>query len=105
MTYSNQHTQATPCGCGGSTAIESWYDFLSTQPKNPLDVIANVKIGTSQGTFLNSSTFFPSSSWFPSGLSISGIPTCTALGTDNLQNVADADQWNMNHLTYNGSPP
>lgn len=85
------------------TTIESWHDLFTAQPKNPLDIIANAKIGSVQGAFLNSSTFLPSSSWFPSSLTISGAPTCTALGTDNLQNVADADQWNMSHLTYNGS--
>jgi hypothetical protein len=72
-------------------------------PLNPIDVIANAALGPTPGVFLNSSTFVTSGSWTASTLAVASTPNCSALGLDNLQMVADANQWNMQHLTYNGA--
>jgi|SRR5581483_8531649 len=39
--------------------------------------------------------------WNPSLFSLSALPFCSALGTDTVQNIADASQWNFRHGTAN----
>lgn len=42
--------------------------------------------------------------WNSSLISLQGLPSCMANGTDDLQKVADANQWNIQHQTaYLGS--
>jgi len=39
--------------------------------------------------------------WNPTLFALNGLPVCNALGTDELQNVADANQWTFLHSTAN----
>lgn len=92
------------CNCNGSENITSWIDWQNQQPQNPLDLIARVKIGGTVGSYVNSTTFSTSTGTIiTSPFTYNGTPTCSALGTDSLQRVADADQWNFSHLTRNSS--
>ena len=94
------------CNCNSSEIITSWIDWADTMPKSPLDLIANARLGSAQGVFAYSTTFSsPSGSTLPSAspIALSSDPICFALGTDNLQNVADAAQWNFAHQTRNSS--
>ncbi len=92
------------CNCSGSENITNWIDWQNQQPQNPLDLIARVKIGGAVGSYINSTTFSTSTGTIITNPFVyNGTPTCSALGTDNLQRVADADQWNFSHLTRNSS--
>jgi hypothetical protein len=82
-----------------SSGVQSWNDLSVLQPKDPTDLIAWANITGATTAFALSSTFLESS-WVASPFSIgASLPKCAALGTDSLQNVADADQWNFQHLT------
>ncbi len=81
------------------TSIQSWYDFDNLPPKNPRDLIAWANITGATPAFSLSSNY-ATGPWISSPISIGAIlPACIALGSDNLQNVADAQQWNSDHLT------
>lgn len=93
------------CGNGfkngdGPSSIESFYDLQNLAPKNPLDLLAMAEFNGTTGTPANSTTY-SSETWTDVGslLVISAEPAVSALGTDNIQNVADAAQWNLAHLT------
>jgi len=76
-------------------------------PRNPFELITNAYIvsgaNTDQGIYLNSSTFANPALWVTSPFAISAPPVVAALGTDSIQNIADANQWNFDHLTWNSS--
>lgn len=92
------------CSCNPTSAITSWIDWQSQSPQSPLDLIARAKFGGSVGAYANSTTFSTSTGTIiTSPFVYNGTPVCSALGTDNLQRVADADQWNFSHLTRNSS--
>lgn len=80
--------------------VDSWIGLSQICPRNPLDLIAYAKLGNTVGAFKNSSTYInPSSGWLGDGCSIQSEPYCVALGSDNKQMEADADQWNFSHRT------
>lgn len=80
--------------------VQSWIDFSNLCPKTPLALIAWGKLGSTVGTYQNSSTYInPPGGWVTDGCSVSNEPFCSALQSDNQQMVADADQWNFSHLT------
>jgi len=96
-----------PASISPSEAIYSWYDLQNVQPRSPLDLIAKATIGGTVGTLLNIDTYHKppaGKSWDASPFELTGIPQCSALGTDNLENVANAEQWNFQHLTRNVDP-
>ena len=81
---------------------QSWNDLQVFQPINPVDLIAWANIASSTTSFRMSPNF-ATGPWITSPFSLSSTPPyVAALGTDNLQNVADADQWNFQHLTGKG---
>ena len=99
------------CPCISSQAnqipssIQSWNDLQVLQPKDPTDLIAWANITGPAAAFTLSSTYL-GGPWVASPFSIGSIsPKCVALGTDSIQNVADADQWNFQHLTSKAGDP
>lgn len=84
--------------CRKSEILHSWIDLQRMMPKNILELIANAKLNTTSGVF-SSSTNFGNATWSANPFTIGGVPMCIALGSDNQQLVADADQWNFQHLT------
>jgi hypothetical protein len=55
--------------------------------------------------FLNSATYQTTPvAWTQGAFPVSGVAVCSALGSDNLLLVADADQWNFSHLTWDSNP-
>lgn len=99
------------CNAGSPTCmgqnggmVESWFDLQAMMPKNPLDIVSYVKLGTTEG-ILGSSIHFqqPSSgAWRDPLVTISGPPACYAVGTDDVQKVEDAKRWNFSHPTWYG---
>jgi hypothetical protein len=92
------------CNCNSPEMVRSWIDWLNQNPQNPLDLIAQARLASVTGVYANSTTFSnatasPSANPFV----IASAPTCAALETDNFQKVADAEQWNFQHLTWNAS--
>jgi hypothetical protein len=67
-------------GCNCNAPIDSWIDWQNAEPKDPMDPVANT--------------------WSYPG---TPAPSVTALETDNLQMVADAAQWNFQHLMLNAA--
>lgn len=80
---------------------QSWIDLQHAKPIDVLALIANAYIGSTQGSFANSSNFGTSATWATNPFTIASNPTCTALGTDNVQKAADALQWTFQHQTGN----
>lgn len=67
-------------------------------------MIARAEFGGSVGAYADSATFHTySGTIVASPFVYTGTPTCSALGTDSLQRVTDADQWNFSHMTRNSS--
>lgn len=89
-------------GCMASR-INSWTDLQQTCPKDPRDLIAYAMIESQVGSFELSSNYIAPGTWVTSPLEVSDDPTVSALGTDDLQKVADANQWNFQHQTWNSS--
>jgi hypothetical protein len=85
-----------------SGIIQSWFDLPHMMPKNVLDFIAYAELNSVAGTYSDSSTFV-NSTWVDTPLVISSDPTVAANRTDNLQDVAEAEQWTMQHGTWNSS--
>jgi len=96
-------------GCTkGLEEVQSWYDYFSAPPRDPLELIANATMisgaGTETGAYLNSPAYNQMPyAWTPGNLPVSSLPVCNALGTDSLQMIADASQWTFDHLTLNSS--
>ncbi len=87
----------------------SYLDLRLSMPRSPLDLIASAALVSGgpavSGVYLNSSTYrTPPVGWTSGVLPISGTPVCAALGSDNLQEVANANNWNFNHLTWDSDP-
>jgi len=81
-----------------------WNEWSRSTPQNPTDVIAYAELGGTVGVPSFSTNFASAAgTWSASPFSINGTPTVSANGSDNLQNVADAKQWNFDHLTRNSS--
>jgi hypothetical protein len=111
------------CGCQSPSQINSWIDFQSMTPNNPLDLIDYAELRTVPGLFLNSNNFLipggattppvspplgppppaPPTPWVASPFAYNGLPVCNANGTDNIQMVSDATQWNFQHQTADTS--
>lgn len=82
------------------TSTKSLLNLASMQPKCPLHLIAWININGTTPTVVNSSTFtITSGTWEASSFSIATVTQCVALGAENFQIVADADQWNFQALT------
>jgi hypothetical protein len=87
----------------------SYYDLWSSPPRSPLDLIASAALISGgpavTGVFLNSTTYqTPPVAWTPALFPVSGVPVCSALGSDNFQEVAAANNWNFSHLTWDSNP-
>ncbi|MEP7218618.1 MAG: hypothetical protein ABI876_06855 [Bacteroidota bacterium] len=97
------------CNCNSPEMVASWIDWANAEPQSPLDLIANATLNGTQGVFARSSNYWNPGSWYSGGnpFTLANSPTCVALGTDSQQKIADAAQWNMQHLTANttGAPP
>ncbi len=84
-----------------SGAVQSWNDLIVMSPADPRDLIGNAVIAGTTVQFLRSNTFTISTgSWIASPFALGpSAPVCAALGTDSLQCVEYANQWNFDHLT------
>ncbi|MBS1902878.1 MAG: hypothetical protein JSS75_04170 [Bacteroidetes bacterium] len=91
---------ASDC-CFAPSSAANWNELQKSTPVNISDLVANATLGGTTGTLTNSSTYAAPGTWIASPIVVSSSPTCVALGTDNLQNVADAAQWNFLNLTAN----
>ena len=91
------------CNCATPNQISSWIDLQNYPPRSPFELIANAILNSTTGEYLNSTTYANPSAWIDSPFAVNGEPTVAALGSDNLQNVADAAQWNFTHETWNSS--
>jgi hypothetical protein len=83
------------------SSVQSWNDLIVTQPKDPMDLISYGYISGASASFTLSSTFLiTTGTWTDTPFSIGpALPKTTARGSDSLQNVADADDWNLEHRT------
>ncbi|MEO7999249.1 MAG: histidine kinase, partial [Gemmatimonadaceae bacterium] len=90
------------CGCNTGTGT-SWDDWIISQPIDPLMLIASASLAGATPTYANSSTFaIPIGGWITTNnITVNSTPACAALQSDNQQMVADAAQWNFQHLTRN----
>ncbi|MBE0644274.1 MAG: hypothetical protein IH600_09355 [Bacteroidetes bacterium] len=84
------------------TQIMSWNDLFRMCPQDPTDLIAYAEIGGVKGDLYLSSSY-ASQSWSASPLAVNGKALVSALETDNQLKVAEADQWNFSHLSWNDS--
>lgn len=84
--------------CRKAGTIHSWIDLERMLPMDILELIANAKLNTTSGVF-SSSANYGNATWSANPFTIGGMPMCIALGSDNQQMVADADQWNFQHVT------
>ncbi len=96
------------CGCNTPEMIQSWIQWEKTTPKNPLELIANVAFsGPIAGTYANSTTYNNAGggSWATAieSFPYSGDPVCVTLATDKQEMVANAEQWNFDHVTRDSS--
>jgi hypothetical protein len=97
------------CNCNNGP-INSWIDWRNAMPQDPLDLIAYATLNGAPGVYTLSTSYAPTgSAWQPNTWGINGSILCKALGTDNVQKQADADQWNFQHQTQvpfsNAAPP
>src|SRR6476469_4169305 len=84
--------KGTDSCCRSPLEAQSWIDWTKAAPTNPLAFIENAILGSTVGSYVNSTnygnaTFVASTVVLKSGQT----PLCAALETDNLQMVADAD--------------
>jgi hypothetical protein len=87
--------------CFPPNASTNWNDWASSQPQNIADLVAIATLNSTVGTITKSTTFATPGTWVANAIVISSAPTCVALGTDNLQKVADAGMWNFQNKTAN----
>ena len=69
-------------------------------PKDVLDAIAYAELAGNAGTFAYSTTYL-NSAWLASPLAVAAAPEVEANQSDNKQKEADANQWNLQRLTWN----
>jgi len=81
--------------------VRNWNDWSRAVPKDPQTIIYNAYIGSTQGVFQNADDFLATTWAASSPLGVVSNPVLVALGTDNLQNVAEAAQWNFLNITGN----
>ena len=83
-------------GTNGPGSVTSYYDLQDLCPKNPADLIAFSSLSGVNGTLWHSSNYRDVTwSEINGVVSIDAKPVVTALGTDNIEKVADAAQWNI----------
>ncbi|MCC7438783.1 MAG: hypothetical protein IT211_09860 [Armatimonadetes bacterium] len=93
--------------CQHPAEAQSWYDLAHIPPKSPFDLVAMASItggfGTQIGIYADSTQYStPPASWLATPhLSLTAPPAVAALGTDQQQNVANAQQWGFEHKTAN----
>lgn len=81
--------------------VNNWNSWSQAVPKDPQKLISNAYVNTTQGVYQNADDFLATTWASSSPLSNTANPTLIALGTDNLENVADANQWNFLNVTGN----
>lgn len=88
--------------CQSIETANSWIQWQKATPVSILDLVANAKLNNITGIYSNESDF-ATQTWAASPITYQGttLPTCSTLHTDNQQMVANAEQWNMQHLTRN----
>ena len=86
--------------------LHDWIALQKMCPRDPRDLIVDAGISGTQGDFKFSGNFLDAGggSWSATPVRIGSKPTIETLGTDNELLVANAIQWNFNHLTWNSSP-
>ncbi|HET6511791.1 MAG TPA: hypothetical protein VFH43_06335 [Candidatus Kapabacteria bacterium] len=89
--------------CQSIDTANSWIQWIKASPINILDLIAKAELNGIVGTYENA-TDFASQTWSAtSAIAFDGslLPDCQTVHTDDMQMVADAEQWNMQHVTRN----
>ena len=94
------------CGCGGSGSgnIRNWNDFSNEYPQDPLDLISLATVYGVVGTWERVANYarpLGPSPWILTPYTITGECIVSTNGTDQIQNVSDADQWNFRNITTN----
>jgi hypothetical protein len=88
--------------CAATSSAQSWIDWIHASPATPLSLIVNAQLGATVGAFVNSTNYNTGTLATNAVVIQSGqTPQVTALQSDNLGMVADAAQWNFQHLTAN----
>jgi hypothetical protein len=84
-------------------SLRDWIAVQKMLPRDPRDLIADASTGGTQGSFKFSGNFLDAGGggWSTTPISVSTKPVVETLGTDNDLLVANADQWNFDHLTWN----
>ena len=89
--------------CQSIETSNSWIQWQKASPMNILDLIANATLNGVTGVY-EKATDFASQTWSStSAIAYDGsvLPDVKTLHTDDMQMVADAAQWNMQHVTRN----
>ena len=87
--------------------IADWDRLRNADPEDPINLIADAKLDGIQGVYMSSSTFLHPAGYGTNDMTFPVAPYCEALRPDDEQQVADAAQWNFQHLTSvsSGIPP
>lgn len=100
------------CGCNGSSAspragaVQSWNDFLTLPPADPLDLIeyATLGVGAIPGTWALTNTYQqpnPPSTWGASPITITGEVGLISNDPTTAQTMFDGNAFNFSHTTAN----
>ncbi len=100
------------CGCNGSSSaprsggVQSWNDFLTMPPADPLDLIefATLGGGPTPGTWALSNTYrqpTPPSTWIASPVAIAGQVGLISNDPTTAQTNFDGNAYNFSHTTAN----
>ena len=79
--------------------ITDWNQLQNADPEDPINLIADAVLDSVQGEYISSSTFLHPAGYGVQDMTFPTAPACEALRSDDEQKVADAGQWNFQHLT------
>ena len=99
------------CNCKGTISsnrggLQSWNDFLTTNPVDPLDVLAYATLNNTAGTWAltnNYATPTPPSVWGTSPIAITGDVATSSNNSTTAQSVFDATSYDFSHTSVNTS--
>lgn len=97
LPYSSNTTETTL-----SSSLD-WKTIRQSQPRSIGELVSNASLGIAQGNLDYRAGFNVGSPWSTNSTSVNSSPVCSANGSDSLQNVADAQQWNFTHKTWDNS--
>ena len=98
------------CNCNnqaqgiGRMGLQSWNDLLTTDPVNPLDIIAYSTLNSTAGTWSLTSTYAtptPPSVWGTTPIAIAGDVTTLSNNATEAQTVFNATSYDFSHTSIN----